>query len=82
MENVSTWLKKQGLSVYAARFEEHGYDDMELLLEMDDTELARRPTRCGGVLSATLTERALRRDLVAKHASGRSLLCATIFQGT
>jgi hypothetical protein len=39
MNAVSQWLKWQGLDLYANRFHTEGYDDMDVLKELDEAEV-------------------------------------------
>ncbi len=42
MEAVASFLNAHGLGSYVAVFRENGYDDLELLRELDDRELEER----------------------------------------
>ena len=39
MERVSNFLEENGLGAYAATFEQEGYDDLDLLAELDEVSI-------------------------------------------
>ena len=48
-EEVSIWLEENGLGQYTTKFEEHGWDEISLLLEMTDAQIEKCISKPGHI---------------------------------